>query len=60
MLAAAKYIGAGLACSGLIGAGAGISPKVAEGPKREALKRSNCCVYRAVSVLLSNKIKIFI
>ena len=24
MLAAAKYIGAGLACSGLIGAGAGI------------------------------------
>lgn len=25
MLAAAKYIGAGLACSGLIGAGAGIS-----------------------------------
>jgi len=25
MLAAAKYIGAGVACSGLIGAGAGVS-----------------------------------
>ena len=65
MLAAAKYIGAGLACSGLIGAGAGIGIifssflRPLKDQRDKPYKRNNCCGYRAVSVLLSNKIKIF-
>jgi hypothetical protein len=34
MLAAAKYIGAGVACSGLIGAGAGIGTVFKQNPKK--------------------------
>ena len=42
MLAAAKYIGAGLACSGLIGAGAGIG-LIFSSLKEYRNKKGKCC-----------------